>query len=755
MRNAMILGAALMASLAAPTTARETYNATITRTTYNIPHITADTWQGVGYGVAYAYAQDNVCMLAEEFVSIAGERSLHFGPEGKANLGVRQTDNLASDIFHRSQLDLPALRAGTDSLDSPTLALIDGYVAGYNRYLRDTGSENLPAACRDQDWVRPITRDDMLLLNEKQMQLASSLALAAGIANAAPPGEQKVAFDLTLPSSDEPKLGSNGWAFGSNATANGGGLLIGNPHFPWEGPARFWQVHVRGPQGYDVMGVGLAGTPIPTLGFNANVAWTHTVTAARHFTLYQLELSPDDPTAYVLDGKTVPMEMSEVRVPLPGGEEAVRTLYTTAFGPVVTVPGTGLQWTDAMAFAIADANKGNQRALATWLDIAMASSVEEVEAAVSETLGIPWVNTIAADRAGKALHADITAVPNVTDTLLEQCSTPISGLVSGQATLLDGTRAQCNWRTAPSTAPVAGLLPVDAQASRTRTDYVTNSNDSYWISNPRAPHAKLSPILGAHSKALTLRTRSNFTETEAMLAEGKMDHKRAQALVFGNKSLAADLSVEPLLALCKSAKPDAGVSEACAALAGWDRRVNLDSKGAYLFVRFWEGIRRQPGLWAVPFDAGEPINTPRELKTDEAQGEALLKALAKAATELEEAGIALDASWGEVQFRAAGEERIAIHGGPGTAGILNMQISYPVEGGITPRHGSSYIQIVSFDADGPVADAILSYSQSTNPASPHYADQTRNYSKQEWYRLPFSDAEIAAAQMGETLRISE
>ena len=54
-----------------------------------------------------------------------------------------------------------------------------------------------------------------------------------------------------------------------------------------------------------------------------------------------------------------------------------------------------------------------------------------------------------------------------------------------------------------------------------------------------------------------------------------------------------------------------------------------------------------------------------------------------------------------------------------------------------------------------MADAILSYSQSTNPASPHYADQTRNYSAKKWHRLPFSDEEIAAAKIGETITLSE
>ena len=100
-------------------------------------------------------------------------------------------------------------------------------------------------------------------------------------------------------------------------------------------------------------------------------------------------------------------------------------------------------------------------------------------------------------------------------------------------------------------------------------------------------------------------------------------------------------------------------------------------------------------------------------------------------------------------------ERIAIHGGPGTAGVLNVQYAKPIPGGVTPVHGTSYIQIVGFDEDGPVADAILSYSESTNPNSPHYADQTEAYSVKAWNRLPFSPEEIAAAQEGEALHIEE
>ena len=587
------------------------------------------------------------------------------------------------------------------------------------------------------------------------MVLAILLAIAPGIATAAPPNAAQTAQSAHIVLPDEHKdlnFGSNGWAFGGDVTADGGGLLIGNPHFPWEGPSRFWQMHVTKPGEYDAMGVGIAGTPLVTLGFNKDVAWTHTVTAARHFTVHALSLVPDNPTSYMLDGEPVAMAEKTISVPMPDGASAIeRTLYTSQFGAIVTIPGTPFGWSETTAFAIQDANSGNQRAIDTWMAIGKASSVSQIEAAVSETLGIPWVNTIAADRNGDALHADVTAVPGVSAKFIAECATPFSGLVADRLTLLSGSRSECNWRDGEQ-GSVDGLLPADQQAVRVRRDYVTNSNDSYWISNPRNPYEKLSPILGKYERALTLRSRSNFMETEAAIAASAMDHSGAKALVFGNKSLAADMVIEPLLEICSQRD---NTAPACDTLARWDRRFDLNSRGAYLFVSFWNKVRNNPNIWRTPFDPSDFVNTPRELDTDADAGIALLDALELASKDLEEAGIPLDAKWGDVQIRQSSTGAVSIHGGPGTAGVLNMQRSRIFGRAITPIHGSSYIQIVSFDGDGPVADAILSYSQSTDPSSQHYADQTRLYSAKEWHRLPFTSEEIANQRVGQTIVLSE
>ena len=68
-------------------------------------------------------------------------------------------------------------------------------------------------------------------------------------------------------------------------------------------------------------------------------------------------------------------------------------------------------------------------------------------------------------------------------------------------------------------------------------------------------------------------------------------------------------------------------------------------------------------------------------------------------------------------------------------------------------HGSSYIQTVGFDGDGcPDAKTILTYSQSTNPTSKHYADQTRLYAKGGWVTDRFCAADVRSATV-RTLRV--
>jgi acyl-homoserine-lactone acylase len=66
-------------------------------------------------------------------------------------------------------------------------------------------------------------------------------------------------------------------------------------------------------------------------------------------------------------------------------------------------------------------------------------------------------------------------------------------------------------------------------------------------------------------------------------------------------------------------------------------------------------------------------------------------------------------------------------------------------GFLEPVHGNSYIQTVTWDDEGaPVAEAVLSYSQSPHSDSLHRADQTRLYSAKQRLPLPFAEADVLA-----------
>jgi acyl-homoserine-lactone acylase len=189
-------------------------------------------------------------------------------------------------------------------------------------------------------------------------------------------------------------------------------------------------------------------------------------------------------------------------------------------------------------------------------------------------------------------------------------------------------------------------------------------------------------------------------------------------------------------------------------LEKWDLHDNLDSRGALLFRRFASRALTNPvssalsppvSPFANPFDPADPVNTPNGLNTSSPQ---VRQALQDAVADLKGAGIPLDAPLRDWQYEKRGEEKIPISGGPGTVGVFNaINVSWdPKLGYPDVPHGSSYVQVVELPPGKcPDVHTILTYSQSTSPESPWFADQTRMFSKKQWVDMPFCPDELAKA----------
>jgi acyl-homoserine-lactone acylase len=767
------------------------YSVAIRRTAHGIPHIVARDYQSLGYGYGFAFAQDNICTIAQSYVTIRAQRSRFFGPSNRWTFhGNGSTvNNLNSDFFFQRIKDrrtvegLLARRPPHGPSDDVKRA-VRGYVAGYNRYLRGTGVDRLPdPGCRGAAWVTPITEIDVYRYFYKLALLASQGVAIDGIAGAQPPlsllgaaaqpaGEERTRMVNEL----DRRLrlegaGSNAYGLGREATSDGRGMVLGNPHFPWQGSQRFYQSHLTLPGKLDVAGASLFGVPAVLIGHTRRLAWSHTVSTARRFTPFELKLLPGAPTSYIEDGQVKRMRADNVTVQVPreggGLENAHRTLYSTEHGPVFTsLLGLPLfPWTPLLAHALADANAANFRYLNHFFDTDRAQSVSELNRVLRRNQGIPWVNTIAADSTGEALYADIGVVPNVSNAKAARC-----GTVLGRVTLpllgvaiLDGSRSACRWDNDPDALQPGTFGPRNLP-SLVRSDYVTNSNDSYWLSNPKRPLTGFARIIGDERTPRSLRTRLGL-----LMVDGRrFTLRQLMDTVFNNRQHAGELFRDPLVALCRQSPVRVGtrglvnVSEACPVLERWDLKDDLDSRGAVLFRRFAQKLLALPGpLGAVPvtppgvysdaFDPGDGVRTPRRLNS----GNPLVgAALADAVDELRDNGIPLDARLREYQSEPRGSERIPIHGGPGGVGVFNA-ISAAFrgrEGFPDVNHGSSFVMAAHMRRGCPESRSILTYSLSANPRSPYFADQTRLFSRKQWVDMRFCQNEVVSDR---ALRVTE
>lgn len=773
------------------------YTAEIRRTSMGVPHIKAASWGDVGYGYAYAQAEDNLCTMADAFLTYRGERSLYLGADALplAATTLEMATNLDSDFFHRHVITSARLSAMSNAQTSEMRDLVAGFAAGYNRYLRQlkTSSNTAHSACRYAPWLRTVKAEDIY-----RRMLAANLAggysnFVNVIASAQPPLpgaalKNSLAPGAILPDQIKlPKMqvggkngiGSNMIAYGSASTDNGSPLLFGNPHWYWRGADRFYQAQLTIPGKLNVSGASFLGMPMILIGYNENVAWSHTVSAARRFGFSELTLASDDATSYLRDGKKVKMTAVPITVLVKQADGRIgqvkRTLYRSEFGPIANLGllNPALAWNANTAFAIRDINADNYRSVRNWLRWNTAQSLDEFIRIQKEELAIPWVNTTAIARGtSRAWYADIGAVPNVTPQQLADCTTPIGymiGAVLPRVPFFDGARSSCDWKTDADSVQ-KGALGASKLPSLLRSDYVANMNDSYWSTNPKALLTGYPDILGdAGNYSLALRTRLGH-----MMAQGRLDGNDGypgnkasveilKQMVLNSRALSAELfKAQALPLICANANisitgdAESGesfpalavdVRAACSALRSWDNSGNPNARGAHVWDEFWRRAALLPesALYRVQFDASDPIHTPRDLNS--AASVDLQQAFGAAVRRVQHSAFAMSATRAETLFINRNYRKIGLYGGCDAAGYFTIACSENRfdQGGYSMDNnpsGNTYMQVVSFPTSGVQAHTFLTYSLSDDPASSRYSNYTERYAGKNWLKLPFSETEI-------------
>ena len=426
---------------------------TIIRDNYGVPHIFADTKEGLGFGAGYAMAQDRLWQ-ADVMRRAAEGRLAEFG------LATIE-DDIATRTLWYSEDELLKIYDDWDPAEDYLKPMIEAYVDGINAYIEwalESSSSRLAVEYLAQGlspYLEPFTVADyvgVLVLQAwrfggtggsegdlygalQTLQAMDGAAAGAAIWDDLFPLDDPGA-PVTIPSESLTVLSTDGasldvpgnlgpvleqaaelWAtqdevfesvgvptkFGSNAvlvspelSATGNTLELGGPQMGYSVPQIVYELGLHG-AGINAVGMAMpmAG-PFILIGVSEYGAWTSTTGASDVIDTRILTLNPADPTQYWHDGAWVKMERRNEVVYGPKKQTYQATsVYRSVYGPIVTpvVPGATTAVTLHTPFF-----KNELAGEQSWALFQAATNIDEFEAAVELT--IPSHNFYWADTEG-------------------------------------------------------------------------------------------------------------------------------------------------------------------------------------------------------------------------------------------------------------------------------------------------------------------------------------------------------------------
>ncbi len=466
-------------------------------------------------------------------------------------------------------------------------------------------------------------------------------------------------------------VGSNAWAIAPAKSAKGTPMMIMNPHLPWQDWYTYYEAHLNAP-GMNLYGASQIGFPVLRFVFTDYLGFTQTVNSIDGSDLYRI--TPEG-EGYRFDGQKRDYERRRVTIAVKGQAPIEWSIKKTVHGPVV--------WEqDGKVLAQRTAGLDRPFLLEQYWKMAIARNFKEYEAQLKR-LEVPTFNITYADRAGHIMYFFNGTLPKRKQ-----------GDLAYWAGVLPGDTSETLWQEYHRYEELPKVIDPP-------TGWVQNTNDPPWTGTLPALDPAQYPAYAA-GRDYSMRTRSSLemlARPEKLSFEKLIEYKHSTRLVM------ADRMLDDLLA----AAPD---SPAKRVLAAWDRKADADSQGAVLFEALMAGFRPE---WKVAANPADPLRTPMGLQNADAG----VAALAKAAAEVEKKYGKLDVAYGQVhRLRYRGADWPG-NGADGALGAFRV-LRYGPNG---PVHGDTFVACVEWEKQGPRAQVLVSYGNSSQPGTKHDVDQ--------------------------------
>ena len=654
------------------------YNVVIERDIRGVPHVIGERDVDAAFGFAYAQAEDNWELVYDTIDFYRGTAAKTKGPDSAITDFLVKWLGIWDDIdAHYSSGLSPEIRA-----------YIEAYADGLNYY----AALNPERAVADL----PVTGKDIIagymfrhilfygfdgvlkevLSNERQQPISTANGV---IYNGLP-------------------VGSNATAISPLNSTDGATRLAINSHQPTTGPVAWYEAHIQSGEGLNAMGGLFPGSATIGVGFNENIAWGATVNKPDLVDVYVLDIDPEDPLRYRIDGEWRDLEVTELSVdvklwgflPWTTSELGLRSIH----GPVLQ--------TDHGTYAIRYAGMGKMRQVEQWLAMNKAQNLEQWRDAL-RIHSFASFNFVYADRDSNIMfvHNSLTPVR-------------VGGYDWSQ--YLPGDDSSLIWQDYMA----FDKLP---QVINPESGFIHSANQSPFFvtatgSNPKIADYRPEDGFPTRMTNRAVRGLEMFAELSP-ISEDEFSQIKHDKKYSPNSRAVRFLQGAINLPLADSAQQS--YIDAQAVIRDWDLSTDIENRGAAISTCVI-------GVEWLAEQKGEP--TPDVADAFYSCADRLMAATGR-----------IDPLWGDVNRHVRGDLNLPVGGGPDTLRAI-YALGMEEDGYQTNIAGDGLYYFVSWDAQGvQKIRGVHQFGAATlDTQSPHYADQAKDYTA-EILHDPLFDSE--------------
>ena len=646
--------------------------AEIKRDQWGVPHIYGKRDADVSFGLAYAHSQDDYKTIEDVVYALRGELASIHGRDAAVNDYYVHLMNFWNMVENRYESDIP----------NDVKAICEGYAAGINKFLDDN-------PIHKNKTFRVVTAKDIIAGFSHRMPLMFGLdGVLKKLAKKKPP--ELIGYSKDSQEGNFDMIASNVMAVGPQRSSDGYTRLWINTHQPWEGPVAWYEAHLISEEGWDFYGALFPGSPVPLIGHNPYIGWSHTVNSPDLIDVYKLTINKKNKNQYWFEGywKDLDVRLVSIKVKIVGPFSWTfkREVKTSIHGPVVEF--------NHGSYALRISSTKDLRFIEQWYRMGKSTNITEFKEAM-KIHAIPMFNTGYADRDGILYYVYNAKIPK-RDPRFEW-----NKIMAGE------TKQNLWYEYIPFERLPQVYDPLEG--------FYQNCNSSpYLATGSRVDASKPLPDwtgIEKHQTNRALRALETFGIDPSISREEFFEYKFD--IEYSRESILADVRKRYI-----NDMENKGISEqygpAINLIKNWDLRADSSNTAAALSILTLPNAFRYEDL---------------KYNTD-----SITIKLKESISFLENNFGKINIPLGRVNRLIRGKTSLPLSGGPGTLRAVYSKKNGKVYKAVA---GDCYIQAVEWGPEGQQnAWSIHQYGSATrDQGSIHYDDQSKLFSKHEMKQI--------------------